>query len=71
MPCFYSLDIVNEYKCNSDDLDKLKKKLVLVFNETFSRQLCITSDTFENKEAPFNIALLRRIKSLIQYYPTK
>ncbi|XP_075154690.1 nuclear pore complex protein Nup205 [Haematobia irritans] len=58
------------YKCSREELENLKKYLVLVFNETFSKQLCSTNDEPESKYAAFNTALLRRIKSLIQCFPS-
>uniref|UniRef100_A0A1B0A9W8 Nuclear pore complex protein Nup205 n=1 Tax=Glossina pallidipes TaxID=7398 RepID=A0A1B0A9W8_GLOPL len=49
----------------------LKKTLVSIFNERFSKQLCATIEHTNEKDVGFNNALLRRIKSLIQFAPVE
>uniref|UniRef100_A0A1A9Z711 Nuclear pore complex protein Nup205 n=1 Tax=Glossina pallidipes TaxID=7398 RepID=A0A1A9Z711_GLOPL len=49
----------------------LRKTLVSVFNERFSKQLCAAIEHTNEKDVGFNNALLRRIKSLIQFAPVE
>ena len=56
-------------RVSSEDMATLKKALVGVFNETFSKQLLATTQDQSNAEKGFVDALLRRIKRLIQFVP--
>lgn len=56
-------------KVSAEDMATLKKALVGVFNETFSKQLLATTQDQTNAEQGFVDALLRRIKRLIQFVP--
>ncbi|KAM7343656.1 nuclear pore complex protein Nup205 [Cochliomyia hominivorax] len=55
----------------NEELVNLKKILISVFNETFSKKLCSIMDVAQEGETDFNNALLRRIKSIIQFFPIK
>ena len=68
--CFYFADNGNFLHFSNEDMIDLKKTIVSVFNETFSKKLCSILDT-QDVETDFNNALLRRIKSLTQFFPIK
>ncbi len=57
------------YRITSDEIAILKKTLVSVFNETFSKQLLATTQDQTAADKGFVDALLRRIKRLIQFVP--
>ncbi|XP_037939775.1 nuclear pore complex protein Nup205-like [Teleopsis dalmanni] len=60
------LDIHQQTTC-SDDIGHLKKSLISTFNETFCKHILWTCESCAQVEKGFNEALLRRIKSLIQF----
>ncbi|KAI9590013.1 nuclear pore complex protein Nup205 [Glossina fuscipes] len=66
-----SLESTTGIKVTRAGLLSLKKTLVSVFNETFSKQLCSIIENTNEKDVGFNNALLRRIKSLIQFAPVE
>lgn len=57
------------WRTTSDDVKQLKKALVSVITEQFSKQLLTTSGDQTANEKGFIEALLRRIKRLIQFAP--
>lgn len=59
------------WKISADDVSSLKKNLVQVFTETFSKQLIATTQDHSSTDKSFVEALLRRIKHLIQFVPVK
>lgn len=59
------------WKVTADDVSILKKNLVQVFTETFSKQLIATTQDQTSNDKSFVEALLRRIKHLIQFVPVK
>lgn len=59
------------WKVTADDVSVLKKTLVQVFTETFSKQLIATTQDQASTDKSFVEALLRRIKHLIQFVPVK
>lgn len=59
------------FKITTEDVTMLRKSLVQVFNETFSKQLCSVADLQTSEfQTGFNKALVRRIKTLIQFSST-
>lgn len=56
-------------RVTTDEIKVLKKTLVAVFNETFSKQLLATTQDQTEADKGFVDALLRRIKRLIQFVP--
>ncbi|XP_023291874.2 nuclear pore complex protein Nup205 [Lucilia cuprina] len=61
----------NAFNFTNEEMVNLKKTLISVFNETFSKKLCSIMDVSQDVETDFNNALLRRIKSIIQFFPIK
>ncbi|XP_055844433.1 nuclear pore complex protein Nup205 [Episyrphus balteatus] len=57
------------WRVSSEDVSYLKKNLISIFNETFSKQLISTAQTQAVADKGFTEALLRRIKCLIQFVP--
>ncbi|TDG40592.1 hypothetical protein AWZ03_012989 [Drosophila navojoa] len=52
-----------------DEIQELKQMLIYNLNETFCTQLITASEEYSMKCKNFNTALLRRIKSLVQFAP--
>lgn len=52
-----------------DEIAELKQMLIYNLNETFCTQLITASEEYSVKCKNFNTALLRRIKSLVQFAP--
>lgn len=59
------------WKVTAEDVSVLKKTLIQVFTETFSKQLIATTQDQSATDKSFVEALLRRIKHLIQFVPVK
>ncbi|KAB0795840.1 hypothetical protein PPYR_09901 [Photinus pyralis] len=59
------------WKVSTDDLSNLKRGLVSVFNDSFSRQLIETTEGRSEVNIHFVEILLRKIKRLIQFVPVK
>lgn len=57
------------WRVTSEDVKQLKKALVSVITETFSKQLLNTASDQSTNEKGFIEALLRRTKRLIQFAP--
>lgn len=57
------------WRVTSEDVKHLKKALVSVITETFSKQLLSTASDQSANEKGFIEALLRRTKRLIQFAP--
>jgi nuclear pore complex protein Nup205 len=56
-------------RVSNEEIAKLKQSLVVIFNETFSKQLLATTQDQTASDKGFVDALLRRVKRLVQFVP--
>ncbi|XP_054275578.1 nuclear pore complex protein Nup205-like [Macrosteles quadrilineatus] len=61
----------NSWGVSMEDLNKLKQGLVSVFNDTFCKNLITVSQELSTGDRGYVEALVRRIKKLIQFVPSK